>query len=91
MLDNAGFIRYEVSNYAASGHQCRHNLAYWNLMPYLGLGPAAHSFLASGRCANTADVTAYCAAISQGRLAIDSCDKQDAATLAREMIFLGLR
>ena len=44
-LESRGFIHYEVSNFAASeGLICRHNDKYWSHAPYLGLGPAAHSF-----------------------------------------------
>lgn len=41
----AGFYRYEVSNYARKGHECRHNEAYWNMEPYLGVGSGAVSTL----------------------------------------------
>jgi len=43
LLSDYGFRRYEVSNYARDGHECRHNAAYWNMEPYLGLGSAAVS------------------------------------------------
>jgi oxygen-independent coproporphyrinogen-3 oxidase len=43
LLASRGFQRYEVSNYARSGHECRHNLAYWNMRPYLGVGSGAVS------------------------------------------------
>ncbi len=43
LLSNYGFRRYEVSNYARDGHECKHNAAYWNMAPYLGLGSAAVS------------------------------------------------
>jgi len=46
LLAAHGYIRYEVSNYALPGHECRHNLAYWNMDPYLGLGSGAVSTLA---------------------------------------------
>ena len=46
LLAAHGYIRYEVSNYALPGHECRHNLAYWNMEPYLGLGSGAVSTLA---------------------------------------------
>lgn len=42
-LESAGFNQYEVSNFARQGFECRHNLGYWNLQDYLGLGPGAHS------------------------------------------------
>ena len=45
LLEEAGLPRYEISNFARPGGQCRHNLKYWRCQPYLGLGPAAHSYL----------------------------------------------
>ena len=45
-LENAGYIHYEVSNFARNDKfKSRHNQKYWQHVPYLGLGPAAHSFL----------------------------------------------
>ncbi len=43
VLDRAGFRRYEVSNFAAPGSECRHNLSYWRLVSYIGAGPGAVS------------------------------------------------
>lgn len=43
-LETAGFAQYEISNFAKSGKQSRHNLKYWNSEDYIGIGPAAHSF-----------------------------------------------
>ena len=44
-LDKHGFTQYEISNFARPGCECRHNLKYWTLADYVGLGPAAHSLL----------------------------------------------
>jgi oxygen-independent coproporphyrinogen-3 oxidase len=57
MLDQAGFVQYEISNWARrdpSGEllSCRHNLQYWRLLPYLGLGAGAHGFAKGIRTAN---------------------------------------
>lgn len=40
-----GYAQYEISNFSKSGFESRHNSKYWNLDPYLGIGPSAHSFL----------------------------------------------
>jgi oxygen-independent coproporphyrinogen-3 oxidase len=45
LLETAGLMRYEVSNFAAPCHESRHNMAYWQRKPYLGIGPSAHSYL----------------------------------------------
>jgi oxygen-independent coproporphyrinogen-3 oxidase len=45
MLESAGFVQYEVSNFAQPGKESAHNLGYWQLKPYLGLGPGAYSTL----------------------------------------------
>ncbi|MCF0173669.1 MAG: radical SAM family heme chaperone HemW, partial [Bacteroidales bacterium] len=44
MLQTAGYNQYEISNFCRPGFHSRHNSAYWDRVPYLGLGPAAHSF-----------------------------------------------
>ncbi len=48
-LGEGGFEQYEISNFAMPGFECRHNMKYWRLAPYLGIGPAAHSMLRGKR------------------------------------------
>lgn len=56
----AGFQHYEISNFALPDHRSRHNSSYWTGIPYLGFGPAAHSYDGSRtRRANLPDLTAY--------------------------------
>lgn len=58
-LAQAGFPRYEISNFARPGFEGRHNLLYWNCRDYLGLGPAAHSCMGGKRFYFTADTAAF--------------------------------
>jgi oxygen-independent coproporphyrinogen-3 oxidase len=56
-----GYDAYEISNYARPGYRAIHNSSYWYQKPYLGLGPAAHSFSHKIRKANSADIKSYIA------------------------------
>ncbi|NLL83060.1 MAG: radical SAM family heme chaperone HemW [Lentisphaerae bacterium] len=68
ILTAAGYGRYEISNYARPGYECRHNLAYWHGNDYVGLGPAAASRIGRQRRNNMASVAAYGAALGRGVL-----------------------
>lgn len=59
----AGLEHYEISNFARPAARCRHNLTYWRNEPYLGLGPAAASYVQGVRRTNTPDLAAYLRAI----------------------------
>lgn len=61
IVKKRGFARYEISNYALPGRECRHNLVYWNRGNYLGIGCAAHSLMDGERFANTSHLDAYLA------------------------------
>lgn len=61
MTADYGMEHYEISNFALSGHRSAHNSAYWNLTPYLGLGPSAHSFTQGTRSFNSNSVKEYIA------------------------------
>lgn len=91
LLSGAGFVHYEVSNFALPGRESRHNRAYWEGRPYLGVGPSAHSFLPPVRRWNLRDWEAYRTAVTEGRspIAEEEVVSGDAARL--EEIWLGLR
>jgi len=58
-LEEKGFNRYEISNFAKSGKESRHNLKYWNTDDYIGLGISAHSLISGVRYENTCDLEKY--------------------------------
>jgi len=58
-MQKQGYERYEISNFAHIGYSCLHNQKYWNREDYIGLGPAAHSFLDGVRYDNPADLKEY--------------------------------
>ncbi|MDR9373564.1 MAG: radical SAM family heme chaperone HemW [Schleiferiaceae bacterium] len=62
-----GYEHYELSNLALPGRQARHNSSYWQGLPYLGLGPGAHSFDGKQRYANVANNPRYLKAIKEGK------------------------
>ncbi|MDZ7843827.1 MAG: radical SAM family heme chaperone HemW [Anaerolineales bacterium] len=68
-LAEAGFLQYEIANWAQPGFQSRHNLAYWRMMPYLGIGVAAHGFAAGVRTENVSDLNAYLDSLARGEAA----------------------
>lgn len=91
LLTAAGYHRYEISNYAKPGKECRHNLGYWDRVDYLGLGLGSASLMNHRRFRNTEDLRYY---MRQSAF-IESLQKeQNELTLQEEMeefMFLGLR
>lgn len=59
ILAGYGYHRYEISNYAKDGYECRHNLGYWERKEYLGLGLGASSLIDEWRFHNTTDMKKY--------------------------------
>jgi oxygen-independent coproporphyrinogen-3 oxidase len=90
-LNNAGYGRYEISNFSLPGYECRHNMNYWERGEYLGLGPGAWSFISGRRYANIADTTEYVQRLSSGRTIIDDQEIVGSEASARETLLLGLR
>src|SRR5260221_4199028 len=86
-----GYQFYEVSNAALPGFRSRHNSAYWSGQPYVGLGPAAHSFDGTTRRWNLRAWEAYRRAIAQGRSAVESEETLTDEQSELERIYLGLR
>ena len=65
-LKEAGFRQYEISNFAKPGMESKHNSSYWNDVPYIGLGPSAHSYNGVSRQWNVSDIGIYIKALEKG-------------------------
>ena len=92
LLCAAGYEHYEVSNYARGERfRSRHNLAYWRHRPYLGVGPAAHSFDGAMRWWSHRALEPWLADLAAGRKPISEREVLSPVELRREEILLGLR
>ena len=92
-LEAVGYEHYELSNFAKReerGFRSRHNSAYWNHTPYIGIGAGAHSFDGRRRQWNVADIGQYVKAIGEGRVPSDGEDI-DSVTLYNETVMTALR
>ena len=90
-LSVVGYQFYEVSNASLPGFRSRHNSAYWSGRPYVGLGPAAHSFDGTTRRWNLRAWEAYRRAIAEGRSPVESEERLTEEQKQLEAIYLGLR
>jgi oxygen-independent coproporphyrinogen-3 oxidase len=92
VLESLGYERYEISNFSRSKEtRSRHNQKYWNGVPYLGLGPSAHSFLHPKRFWNHRCVTEYIQSIEQGHLPLAGSEVLTREQQIIEAIYTGLR
>ena len=92
MLTAAGYLHYEISNFARKKELIsRHNHKYWRHVPYLGLGPSAHSFQNGARWWNARSVSGYCEALAAGGSPVENRETLSADELALEKLYLGFR
>jgi oxygen-independent coproporphyrinogen-3 oxidase len=87
----AGYQHYEISNWAKSGFESRHNLKYWRREAYLGFGAGAHSFSGVQRWANAHDAADYVNSIQNGCLPVEQLERLTPKAALEEELFLGLR
>jgi len=91
-LGDQGYCHYEVSNFARGQENIsRHNRKYWQHVPYLGLGPAAHSFAEGRRWWNQADLTAYLKTLARGETPVAGREVLTPEQLRLEALLLGFR
>ncbi|MFL5767032.1 MAG: radical SAM family heme chaperone HemW [Actinomycetota bacterium] len=91
LLGDAGYLHYEVSNWAKPGSECRHNLGYWERRPYLGLGAGAHSSRGNRRWWNLRPPEQYLQAVETRTLPVGGSEELDDADRNLEETFLRLR
>ena len=93
-LESRGYHRYEISNFALPGYECRHNLNYWHNGEYLGMGVAAHAVVRKKRWTRTANVDTleeYLRLIARKRRPLAETIELHAADEMFECVMLGLR
>lgn len=96
-LKENGYLAYELSNFArldadkTVDNRSKHNQKYWHFLPYLGMGPSAHSYVNRTRWWNQPDVRAYVETIQAGRLPVAETEDLTQTQQMIETIYLGLR
>jgi oxygen-independent coproporphyrinogen-3 oxidase len=90
-LRDAGYVQYEVSNFALPGKQCRHNLTYWHAEPYLSVGPSAHGYLNGTRYWNLSNLRSWSQRIDEGALPVANEETLTSVERLHERLFLEFR
>ncbi len=88
---DAGFLQYEISNFAQPGFECRHNINYWLNEEYLGVGAGAVRCLQGERVKNIEDPLVYCRKVESGESVVMESESLDAESSFRESVVMGLR
>ncbi|EDT70360.1 radical SAM family heme chaperone HemW [Clostridium perfringens] len=91
ILEENGFNQYEISNYAKERKECRHNLAYWNMDNWIGVGSAAASYINGKRIKNISSVEEYINSINEKREAVEEIINNSKNDNMEEFMFMGLR
>lgn len=90
-LKQKGFERYEVSNFAKNGYECKHNLHTWQMREYIGLGSGAHGYIDNVRYSNVLTIEEYISSLTKNILPIENKEDMTNSELYEETIMLGLR
>ena len=91
LLRDKGYEQYEISNFAKIGYESRHNLKYWNMAPYLGLGLGASSFVDNKRITNVSSLEEYFELTSKGVSPTAEVHENSERDSVAEAVFTGLR
>lgn len=90
-LQDNGFVKYEISNYAYPGFESKHNLCYWNQEKYIGFGVNASSFFNLKRYRNTSNIDKYIDGIKNNKNIVVETEELDKLSIMKEYIILKLR
>jgi oxygen-independent coproporphyrinogen-3 oxidase len=90
MLENNGIEQYEISNFSKTGFESRHNSNYWKGIPYLGIGPSAHSFQGASRQWNISNNAQYMSKVESGA-SFAEVEVLSADDRFNELLLTGLR
>ena len=90
-LQDNGFVKYEISNYAYPGFESKHNLCYWNQEKYIGFGVNASSFFNLKRYRKTSNIDKYIDGIKNNKNIVVETEELDKLSLMKEYIILKLR
>lgn len=91
LLQQAGYVNYEISNWALPGHYSRHNLTYWQNLPYIGMGAGAYSSFGGRRFSNEREPLEYIKILKTQRLPEVECEVIGREQAISETAFLALR
>lgn len=91
LLMEKGYIHYEISNFSKDKFECKHNLVYWELKEYIGLGLGAHSFFNGYRYSNEKKLETYIDKLLSGNNIIEDKSVVNKNRYKEEYLFLGLR
>ena len=93
ILEQNGYIHYEISNFAKKEYESKHNLNCWNQKEYLGFGVAAHSYIKNKRYCNTNNIEEYIKNVQNGKILNNRkiCEIQNKIEEQKEYMLLGLR
>ena len=90
-MEEAGFLQYEISNFAKPGFECKHNMQYWKCGEYLGFGPAAHSFFDGRRFSYRKDLKTFIAHPTDREVLLDENEVTGIEDLALQFVMVGFR
>lgn len=91
ILRDNGWHHYEISNFAMPGKECRHNEKYWDMSPFIGLGPSAASYYDGRRYKNDASIDSWEDSLEKGRIAFDGTERESEEDAIEIFCFTALR